>query len=296
MNILITTLSLLLVLGASLKYFWKEEQSLEELLFSAQSYLSTSLQLENIAEKETFKKLGKEKPSPHDNKQTSHSSQKKTKVFLSHRQITPPLEAGKVRAALLRDKEHESALRPLCRHLCEELYGHTSWYNREKIDAILTFFIEKKNLTDKQSFIEAIDDDLYDTLYHLLKGTQVYNIEKKIGYPPIQDFVDFSLNPGKRFCSFPFLPAITLKVLFGKTLTEMVLEKEKTKWESSHKQRYCTKKELLPLTAYEKNSLELTHFIETYCSFQNSSGKRPFIEACDSKKGVSLRQNHTSLY
>ncbi|MBS3905268.1 MAG: hypothetical protein KGZ39_08085 [Simkania sp.] len=288
MNILITTFSLLLVFSISASLFWREAKNSTETLRIARGFFEAARITQNKSEDKRFQRARSSEPSTVVKKESKSLS---THVpFVSHRLMNPPVEQGRVHIACLQMKEYAPILQPIFKRLFEELYGHTSWYDAKKMDQLLSVLITTTNELHSETFMTTLDAELYPLWYRMLKGTQLYNTETRVGYPPLGDFVDFSSSKVKHFCHFPFAPLPILRALLGKDIAIQIVDIETLKWQKDHKRRYCTKQELLPLLSKHAQCATLTHTVETFCYFSPSVGKRSFVQGIEEHSGIALRR------
>jgi hypothetical protein len=122
------------------------------------------------------------------------------------------------------------------------------------------------------------------------KGTQKYDLAAKKGYPPLEDFFDFNPRPIKRTCHFPFASFPLIKAMFGEKLANEILKLEQKKWERDNRRRFCLKKELLPLIRTDRQAQEYTQLIETYCYFNQSVGKKSYVQGEEKNSGIVIRR------
>lgn len=288
MNILITTLSMLLVLSISAGFFWREVRDSTESLLTAKGFFGAARIAQNKYEIKQFQRLPKfQVENPPKEKKTPTQ---KDKVFVSHRLVTPPLEQGHLHIASLWQLEHTPVVQPLIKKLFKELYGHVSWYEEKGIDRLIAALSKPREKFDIQEFSKSLDPELYSLWYRMMKGTQVYNTEEQIGYPPLTDFVDFSFASAKNLCHFRFAPLPVLRAFFGKELTNQILKMENEKWQEGHRYRFCTKKEFLTIISKTGRAPELTNIVDTFCYFKQSVGKRSFVQGTEQKRGIALRK------
>ena len=289
MNILVTTFSLLFVLALSSGLFWKETISSSQVLQASKGFFKAKRMAQNKAEQKRFHRWKESNSSLVSSLTKKGSSSIRKKGYASHRSKMPPIEQGRLHITPLWELEYKPLFQPLLERLLIDLYGHASWFDQAKIIRL----IEALALADKEfnpvSFAETLDKDLYAIWYSMIRGTQVYDTEKKKGYPPLRDYIDFSSVAVKHTCHFPFASLPLLRAIFGKEITLKIEEIERAKWEENHRHRFCLKKELLPYLHINKQSSQLVGLVETFLYFSQSIGKRSFEQGKDEKSQLAHR-------
>lgn len=285
MNVLITTLSLLLVLGVGAGIFWKEALSTSFSLKAVKGMYEAKRIARNQLEQKNFASF----KEPHQTPQKEKKKGVRTATFQSHRLSNPPIEQGRFGIAALQENENLSHLKPIVQRLFVELYGHTDWFDPTVCMRLIDKFASCQGEFDDQSFAKDLAGEEYRIWYLMCKGTQTYDVENKIGYPPLTDFIDFKPRPLKQTCHFPFASLPLLKALLGRDLAAEILKIEKKKWEKDHRRRFCLKKELLTLVA-TKSHPELVQIVETYCDFHQSVGKKSFVVGQEENSGIVIRK------
>jgi hypothetical protein len=291
MNILITTLSLLLVLAISSNLFWKEALSSSYALNASKGFFEASRLAQNKAEQKRFsrwKELNSSSTPSLNTKKPKPSSSRK-RIYVSHRNKTPPIEQGRLHIAPLWEKERRPLFQPVLERLFTNLYGHAPWFDKKKLPLLIEAIARVEEPFDETQLIEKLDKEIYALWHRMLRGTQVYDTEKKIGYPPLKDYLDFSPISSKHACHFPFAPVPILEAIFGPEITKSILKIEKSKWEENYRRRYCLKKELMPFLRIDKQSAQLVDFVETFLYFGQSIGRRSFERGEDQKSRISHR-------
>lgn len=290
MNILITTFSLLFVLALGSSLFWKETLSSSQVFQASKGFFEARRLAQNKAEQKRFqrwKELNSSSVVSIHPLQKNRPSRKKP--YASHRNKIPPLEQGRMHLAPLWEIEYRHLFQPTLERLLTELYGHAPWFDQRKVIGLIEELAKTGQDFDETSFSEHLDKELYAIWYPMIRGTQIYDIEKKKGYPPLKDYIDFSLAAAKHSCHFPFAPLPTLRAIFGEEITRKILEIEQSKWEENHRNRFCLKKELLPYLRINKQSSQLIDFVETFLHFSQSIGRRSFEQGEDKKSQISHR-------
>ncbi len=297
MNILVTTFALLLVLSIGGSIFWKDAISSSSAIMAIKGFYEAGRMAQNKAEQKRFSRW---KDATNASSKKQKGTALSTKSFVSHRNIQPPLEQGRLHIAPLWQEEHRQLFQGILETLVKNLYGHTTWYNETLAKSLIQQLADLKDGYDEIAFIEKLDQPHYALWYHIAKGTQGYAIENHSGYPPLTDYLDFSASTSlKHTCYFAFASIPVLDALFGSDVTKKILEAEQTKWEEDHRHHFCRKKELLSLLGTNRQGGKLTNFVETYCFFGQSVGRRSFVQGEDStskmSKRISLHQNPDPL-
>jgi len=255
MNILFLVTSFLLIfsfISASLLknslFFSHEKSSYCSYLSSKQKLQSKWERYQYAAFKKARTKEAKEPAKPPSirtpNSFSSHR-ERKNLSRLAKWNLAPMLLAD-VPSDLLEEK---AAL------LLEELYAHTAFWKKAQENvpdlsvALITCF-KAKNLKkeDLKTLSDLFPNEslLREPFYKMLKGSSFYNIEKKEGYPPLEEFFKIDVEDAKTL-TFPYASYPAIKVFFGEEIAEKIVLLEKDK---SQKQAGCcslSQEELLNL-------------------------------------------------
>lgn len=105
-------------------------------------------------------------------------------------------------------------------------------------------------------------------IYKMLKGTSIYNIEEKIGYPPLTDFITINQHASKPI-HFHFASAPLLDALFSKRIRHIFYALERLK-KKTFRYPYVDTKEFLAIGSKEKKT-ELFNEIRPYLIFDTSA-------------------------
>lgn len=155
--------------------------------------------------------------------QTIYFRQKKCSYESGKFALAPLL--GKLEGSALQTYVYEKAA-----ELIRMLYAKAPFWKEEEhyefqiLDALVKMDPETPlyHLFPKDSLLEQV-------FYRMLKGTNTYQLEKDIGYPPFLDFFRVEPRPTSTFAlNFQRAPQPLLKVLLGKELTEKIETMEKS--------------------------------------------------------------------
>jgi hypothetical protein len=290
MNILITSFSLLLILALGSSLFWKEAISSSFSFRAVKGVYEAARTARNSLEKKQFAHFKNANVEPNNDKGKQKKKGLKTSIFYSHRLENPPIEQGRFGIMSIRELEQQPILKPILQKFLFELYGHTEWFDQKILQKIIDKFASSSGDFDKQSFINQLNDAEYKVWYLMSKGTQNYDLVAKKGYPPLEDYIDFKPRSIKHTCHFPFASFPLIKAMFGEEIAREILNIEKKKWNEDHRRRFCLKKELLVLAQTRRQSAELTKLIESYCYFNQSIGKRSFVQGEEKNSGIVIRR------
>jgi hypothetical protein len=300
MNIFMISFALLIVLGLGATLCWKETISSSFALRAVQGTYEASRDLHNNAEKTKFvhfENVG----SSEKKKQEVKKKRRAQTSFTSHRLESPPVIQGRFGIMAIRDLDAQPFVKPILCNLLTILYGHTDWFDRQvavglvdKIAIFLTEPEEEEDLTVQElgsrEFVEQLDGVEYRLWYLMSKGTQEYDVVKKIGYPPLEDYIDFQKRPIKHTCHFPFATAPLLEAIFGEELTREIMRIEAEKWQKDRRRKFCLQRELVALVHLHRHNPEILQVIERYCYFSQSFGKREFVEGRDKRSKIVIRR------
>jgi hypothetical protein len=128
-------------------------------------------------------------------------------------------------------------------NLLKTYYGHSSFLEPRNLDltikSFIKYFIESgkekiHQCTEEKEPLSSIKLSQFHPklklenyiFYKMLKGTHLYNLEQKDGYPPFEDVFYLAEQKPLKILHFPSMPSLMLKALFGEKMTESILEKE----------------------------------------------------------------------
>jgi hypothetical protein len=261
-------------------FFSSEKQSVE-------SYLSSKLALKNKWERykyDKFKTAGAEKEEKSKKERMVNNQAK----YHSHRtrESLPPLAKWNLAALVLNESPipflHQSAAA-----LLKDLYGHTEfWIEGESknpllAEELLFSFRMKDDKKEMESLSDLfpLDPLLQPIFYKLLKGSNSYNLKKKEGYPPLEDFFSFEPKNKKTLClCYASYPA--LKAFLGEDLAQEIVSLEKKKWGKTKKgYPTITEKELVDLVSFKGPDISLselqsqTYFVHKFAPIDKLTQK-----------------------
>lgn len=118
--------------------------------------------------------------------------------------------------------------------LLTSLYGHLPSFQenadlpKELLHHLLETYREKKPLSSLATLLEE-PSFYHEILYKMMKGTRLYDLAKKTGYPPLEEF--FSFYPEDK-CAilFHFASLPLLEALLGKEALPTLHELELEQW------------------------------------------------------------------
>lgn len=220
----------------------------------------------------------------------------KPKTFYSKRTSFPPFINSKLNLTPLLDKSQDAKQHPFYEPLAKllrELYQKPLFarLKREKIEyqllnALFKKAKEKEVIEDLTDLIP--DDPLLSSIYYkLLKGTNQVKDQK--GYPPLADYLILEEEDAP-IVYFSFASPPLLEALFGHTIKEAILNKEKEKWQSENPSIYLTKEELQALLAEHPSQMMHFSLIEPFLDFSKQFFPREEIGGKDPATGMTLRK------
>ena len=284
MNILFLVTSFLLLftfLSASLlknSLFFSHEKS------SHCSYIVGKQKLHDKWERYQYQTYKKSKTPEKKEGPLKKPSSKTLPPYSSHRvrKNLPKLAKWNVAPLLLATVSMDE-LEARAALLLEELYGHTSFWLKEKestpdlAEALIASF-KAKNLTEDE--LNALSDlfpespSLQKAFYKMLKGSSIYNIEKKEGYPPLSEFFTLDIEDPKTL-AFPYSSYPAIKAFFGEDIAEQIVLLEKDTSQNKGVQYYAATQEELLTIAMQKGLSSCFTELEKNLSF---SHKKALLE------------------
>lgn len=244
MNILFLILSLLTLFACLETKLLKDSFLLPNERRAYNHYISAKETLHNKWERRKYALHNNQKKQ----KSAEISQKKSIKSFYSHRKKLPLSSLAKWNLApLLLATEKDPNLEFGVVSLLTDLYGHTEFWKKAENNqkdlayTLLLAFYEKHKHT--HDFVELSDlfpenPSLQFLFYKMLQGSGSYDIEKKWGHPPLQDF--FSLENGNnKTLHFSFASYPALKAFFGTAIAEEILALEKKKASTKNVDHCC---------------------------------------------------------
>lgn len=192
------------------------------------------------------------KPSP---KPTSRPKSPKTslaKPKTSHR-LDPQYNEKWNLSHLIQSPKPIPYLDSCCEKFLEILYGHTPFWQaaiKQQPDLakrLIDAFKQKKAVKPEElSTLFPEDPSLQKVFYKMLKGSSLYDLKKKEGYPPLEDF--FCLHPkDKKTLRLPQASYYAIEALLGKEIAQHILELEGKKQQTTGRALSITKQEISSL-------------------------------------------------
>lgn len=296
MNILPFVIGMLLLFVMLSSSFIHEQKNLSTIESAYSAFGKTNRLLLSKIEQDRFRSLPEKKTPNEDPKESSEEQEEKdvSKDFVSFRSKTLcDVEASKVNLNGIH-KDNTPIAYETAANLLVTLYGHTKFFPKDDDRLpykILDSLLAQCQKTKGQKIEDLYSKDDIDTVwYKIFRGTKNYNLQKKIGYPPLHHFFTVQPQQNRAIC-FLKASSIILEAHFGEKIVYRLLEKEKQKWEESkHKKQALTKKELqhflqesFPQEFGENDfsqDLGFTHW--------KSEKKRYYVQ--DEKTGISLEE------
>ena len=281
MNILFFVMSFLLIFSFCSLSLLKDQGAFTEEKHQFCQHLKGRQKLFNQWSRYQYS-LKKKKTPAVLSKETGSSSRilRKTHSKLSKWNLAPLFLEGSEQKAIIK----KTAL------LLQELYGHTEFWQEGLAEALIEAFMAKKGDCNVLSDICDLfpeNPDLQKSFYKMLKGSSLYDLEKKKGYPPLTQFFLLDVEaPEVLYFSYASSPALC--AFLGKDLGKEVLAIEEEKSQSQEEGIVSFAKEdllllasnkgknqeitpLLPLLSFAKKKVLLEKLIE-------KEGKGPSME------------------
>lgn len=299
MNILFLVFSFLLLFSffnaALLKnsHFFSQEQN------SFCVYLDSKQKLQNKWENYKYFSSFKKKESVSKNKTSKAPPQKG--IFISHRMKTNTPLIGKwnLYPLFTADRQGTAFLRECTENLLKELYSHAPFWKAaqektpELAHCLVSSFLQKQSLLENSSLSGLFpqDSDLQDVFYKMLKGSGLYDLAKKQGYPPLEDFMYLQKEESK-VASLPHASLPILKSLFQESVVDEILQIEKGKWDLDNYHHSITKEELLELCTEKSLTVLGKKFqdLEPLLSFSRQTAKLDTLVYQNKKNKIRIKK------
>ncbi|MCB1084705.1 MAG: hypothetical protein KDK60_01235 [Chlamydiia bacterium] len=160
-------------------------------------------------------------------------------------------------SSLLNDSTKWPSLKGIAIDYVKQLYSHCSFFPKDDkfpaqlIDALIASCKENKKPL-RQIHIE--DEKIRSTFYKMLKGTNTFDIDEKIGIPPFELFFTFEENESPPM-NLHYANLVFLNIIFGKEGTEELVRLEK-EIHADKKEKLCHS----PLKRADLNRILNTQF------------------------------------
>lgn len=221
--------------------------------------------------------LYKNQKGDKEEKRENPSKKDDSATFVSHRDSLRFPNSSKLNIRPLFTEEGNPQLEKVALALLTGLYQGTSIYTegmqREILDVIIHTSKNNPNVQTFEELLTKIPDNNVPLFYKLIKGTQVYHLSERKGYPPLGDYISLDGKSNKRkSINFYRASRPVLSALFGEKLTELIIAEEKRKWDVDHKKKFLKKEELQAFLT-EKCKKNLSDF-EALLYFDSTRQKR----------------------
>lgn len=148
---------------------------------------------------------------------------------------------------LIAEGNHKQLEGVICT-LLERIYFFAPFEIKEREKEVLKILKEtlKKHpeCVKFHQLLAFIPEEKYPLFYKLIKGTQNYKIYTTIGYPPIGDFLEIEkILSSEHPIHFCYASRPVLEAVLGSTISPLIINEEKHKWEKDHKHTPLTKQE-----------------------------------------------------
>lgn len=288
MNILPLIFVFLTILSVASYSFLQEGISSSKSAYSYRGYMRAERLGRNRLESDRYKKISLPKDP---NKLGKPRSQKDH--FVSHRYDCPPTEASRLNITLLFSENPPPFLSATVANLIVKLYGHTTFFKEANHPDLGQYVVSCLQRARKPTSFAAIfeSDPLYfPVLYKMIKGTNHYQLQPKIGYPPLEDFLTLSTETGKICLQLPYTSAPILNSLWGEEITEAIIAAERKKWEANHETRTLIETEFtLLLQNITKPSLQIGS-LKDNLSFHLKRPKLDKVKNTDASTHITIRK------
>lgn len=156
-------------------------------------------------------------------------------------------------------------------NLLQKLYGHTSFFQDAiKLVDSFTQIEEPKDLLD----LMPEDKALQLVYYKMLKGTNHYDLQKGIGYPPLDHFITID-SSDHHVIHYADCHEALLSALFGKENSQAIIQAETTKYLEISKYNYILNhQELEPYIKKAYSSAPAQEQLQKYIDFSLKKGKK----------------------
>jgi hypothetical protein len=298
MNILFLVMNFLIIFMFLSGSVLKNASFSSSLKKSSCSYLSSKLRLQSKWERYKYQTYLKDQVVPTQKTERKKITPKIRHTFFSHRFKENISSSAKWNLSPLfsADPHATRLLGALTENLLVELYSHaTFWQEAEKdgikpAEALLHSFLENRAKPETLAALFPPETKLQKIFYKMLKGSGSYDVYKKKGYPPLEDFFTFQVKENT-VTNFPFASYPVLKAMFQDSVIETILSLEKNKWEKDQYLHSLTKEELRSLCLGNFLKIKGQRFqdVEPYLQFSHKKAKLEKLTCKDEKAHVQLQ-------
>lgn len=296
MTILPLVFSFLLVLSFSSYTLLKERKATH---FEAKSYLGhmhTLRMARNALEEDLFRGWSKScptdeqkheektKPPPDEIAQFEITQNKRRSCSLSLLNLAPLKE------------NTEEKLHAIATTFLDTLYSHAPFYQEAKektptLSEELLTYILKKTQGNFTTLLEEISPHL-ETLYKMVKGTNTYDLAKKEGYPPLEEF--FTVDPTEpTLFHLHFANRPLLEHIFTPAITAAIYDKEREKWLEGAPSPYLTQDDLNALILQTDTLENPLNTLAAHISYKTTPPKKTTLPLIDPHTKIRHKQEVT---
>lgn len=178
------------------------------------------------------------------------------------------------------------------------LYGDAPFFPNEPqqkaalasslLKELLAIASKQKEITSFDQLVER-SSPYYSLLFKMVKGTNSYNVEKRAGYPPLEDFFLID-STEKKAVLFHYASLPLLEALLGKEAAKEVPLIERNKFEQFSSYPFLTIEECNQLIDKKAGARKELSAIAEIVSFKKINPTRSILQAHDTKSNISVRK------
>lgn len=279
MNILPITIAFLLIFSYITCSLMKGISHTYTIAIASRGYALTEYQLQNALVKRSVLQHKKKDPA------VSKQMPRKPKQYIDQRESFPPRDRAKLylRALLSLPAQGPSSIEILA-ELLRVLYQNVLSIKGLEYTLAQSLLLNAEQ-SPKETDLAALypqDPDLQMLYYKMLRGTEVYDLEKQQGVPPLSHFL--SLEPATKVAFFSFASRPVLSALWGEQTAAAIclLEQERSY------ARPCDKEELVSVLLKHAPAGRLV--IEPHLNYSKQYGARHSIARRHALTGIQIEK------
>jgi hypothetical protein len=299
MNILPLICGLLIIFACLASTFLQDHKSLAIAEWSLTAAERTEREVRNKIEERHFRRATTQ-PSKTPKTHAEPSQRAKHPAFFSRRAITPPIAYSKLNLISLllhQGDPHDSPIYPIAQRLFKLLYGSTAiipnhqqfgWEKR-----LLDAMIAKGKSLDKIDHLADLfpeDPELAAIYYQMLKGTNQYDLNKRKGIPPLEDFIAIHEEKKENSIYFAFASYTLLEALFSNEVAQEIEKIEKQDWAKTGTYHLLGKDDLQAVLLKHPMPQGDLSLIESYLNFSKSIPTKKDIAGKDKQSGMIIKR------
>ncbi len=162
-----------------------------------------------------------------------------------------------------------------------------------EVQLLNAMLIQEKALDTCESLADLFPKDpvLQEIYYHMLKGTNNYSVEQKVGIPPLGDFFTIGEEKKENTFYFYFAPPALLEALFGPKVAQEILTAEKQQFAKTKTYRILEQAEVQELLFKHHAVAGGLALFEPYLNFSRQIPKKENLTGIDPETEMRITRS-----